>query len=200
MAAALGSLATSASGFTLHERASPSSTLLRALRRRSFSEARDLDDPDTILGAANEAGIGADAVDGWLTDDDVDAQLRNDMADTRDPLPEARSLSHRLSGRDGQSRYSTASAVFRHGDNRLVMPGFQPFAVYEVAMANVAPEVERRDPPGDVEQILEWATYPLATAEIAELRGIGIDDAREELERAGARFEAVAGDGYWSPR
>ena len=122
------------------------------------------------------------------------------MADTRDPLPEARSLSHRLSGRDGQSRYSTASAVFRHGDNRLVMPGFQPFAVYEVAMANVAPDVERRDPPADVEQILEWATYPLATAEIAELRGIGIEDAREELERAGARFEAVAGDGYWSPR
>jgi hypothetical protein len=35
---------------------------------------------------------------------------------------------------------------------------------------------------------------------IAELRGIGIDDAREELERAGARFEAVARDGYWSPR
>jgi hypothetical protein len=58
----------------------------------------------------------------------------------------------------------------------------------------------RRDSPGDVEQILEWAKYPLATAEIPELRGIGIEDAREELERAGARFEAVAGDGYWSPR
>ncbi len=80
------------------------------------------------------------------------------------------------------------------------MPGFQPFAVYEVAMANVAPEVKRRASPGDVEQILEWATYPLATAEIAELRGIGIEDAREELERAGARLQAVAGDGYWSPR
>jgi predicted DsbA family dithiol-disulfide isomerase len=186
-------------GARMHDR-DRADVLLRALRRRSFSEGQDLDDPDTIHGAGAEAGIEAEAIDDWLTDDEVDAQLRSDMADTRDPLPEARSLSHRLSGRDGQSRYSTASAVFRHGDNRLVMPGFQPFAVYEVAMANVAPEVERRDPPGDVEQILEWAKYPLATAEIAELRGIGMDDARGELERSGARFEAVAGDGYWSPR
>ena len=186
-------------GARMHDR-DRADVLLRALRRRSFSQGRDLDDSDTIHGAASEAGIAADTIDAWLADDDVDAQLRSDMADTRDPLPEARSLSHRLSGRDGQARYSTASAVFRHGDNRLVMPGFQPFAVYEVAMANVAPDVKRRDSPGDVEQILEWATYPLATAEIAELRGVGIEDAREELERAGARFEAVAGDGYWSPR
>jgi predicted DsbA family dithiol-disulfide isomerase len=186
-------------GARMHDR-DRADVLLRALRRRSFSEGQHLDEPDTIHGAGNEAGIAADAIDAWLTDDEVDAQLRRDMADTRDPLPEAHALSHRLSGRDGQSRYSTASAVFQHGDNRLVMPGFQPFAVYEVAMANVAPDVERRDPPGGVEQILEWATYPLATAEIAELRGIAIEDAREELERADARFEGVAGDGYWSPR
>ncbi len=186
-------------GARMHDR-DRADVLLRALRRRSFSEGQHLDEPDTIHGAGNEAGIAADAIDAWLTDDEVDAQLRRDMADTRDPLPEARALSHRLSARDGQSRYSTASAVFQHGDNRLVMPGFQPFAVYEVAMANVAPDVERRDPPGGVEQILEWATYPLATAEIAELRGIAIEDARGELERADARFEGVAGDGYWSPR
>ena len=186
-------------GARMHDR-DRADVLLRALRRRSFSEGQHLDEPDTIHGAGNEAGIAADAIDAWLTDDEVDAQLRRDMADTRDPLPEAHALSHRLSGRDGQSRYSTASAVFQHGDNRLVMPGFQPFAVYEVAMANVAPDVERRDAPGGVEQILEWATYPLATAEIAELRGIAIEDAREELERADARFEGVAGDGYWSPR
>ena len=34
----------------------------------------------------------ADAIDAWLTDEQVDAELRSDMADTRDPLPEARSL------------------------------------------------------------------------------------------------------------
>ena len=96
------------------------------------------------------------------------------------------------------ARYSTASAVFELGDRRIVMPGFQPFAVYEVAMANVAPDVERRPPPANVEELLSWAPYPLATAEVAELRGIGLDQARAELEEAGARLGAAAQDGYWS--
>jgi len=186
-------------GARMHDR-DHADVLLRALRRRFFSDGQGLDELETIRGAGAQAGISTDAIDAWLADDEVDAQLRSDMADTRDPLPEALSLSHRLSGANGRRRYSTASAVFRRGDDHFVMPGFQPFAVYEVAMANVAPDVERRDPPENVELILEWATYPLATAEIAELRGVGIEDAREELERAGATFEAVAGDGYWSPR
>jgi hypothetical protein len=45
---------------------------------------------------------------------------------------------------------------------------------------------------------LAWTQYPLATAEVAELAGVTIDDARTELERYGARFSPVAGDGYWS--
>jgi hypothetical protein len=72
--------------------------------------------------------------------------------------------------------------------------------VYEVAAANVAPELERRPPPQTVEEVLAWAAYPLATAEVAELRGIGLDQAREELQRAGAKLSPAAGDGYWSSR
>jgi predicted DsbA family dithiol-disulfide isomerase len=184
-------------GARMHDR-DRADALLRALRRRSFSEGAELDDVETIRGAAGDAGIDAAAVDAWLSDDAVDAQLRSDMADTRDPLPEARSLAHRLSKSNGNLRYSTASAVFERGSSRVVMPGFQPFAVYEVAMANVAPDVERRNAPADVDEILDWAPYALATAEVAELRGVGIDEARAELERSGARFEPVAGDGYWS--
>jgi hypothetical protein len=78
------------------------------------------------------------------------------------------------------------------------MPGFQPFAVYEVAVANVAPALERRPPPGAVEEVLSWAPYPLATAEVAELRGIGLDQARDELQKLGAELTPAAGDGYWS--
>ena len=65
-------------------------------------------------------------------------------------------------------------------------------------MASVAPEVERRDDPKDVAEALAWAPFPLATAEVAELRGTSIDDARADLEAAGARFERSAHDGYWS--
>ena len=137
-------------------------------------------------------------VESWFADGEVEAALRADMADTRDPLPEALALPHKLSRSDGGLRYSTSSAVFEHGDRRVVAAGFQPFAVYEVAMASVAPEIERRDTPETVEEILAWAPFALATAEIAELRGIGIDQARGELERAGASFTPSANDGYWA--
>jgi predicted DsbA family dithiol-disulfide isomerase len=174
--------------------------LLRALRRRAFSEGRPLDELETVHDAAREVGIPDEAVEAWLGDNDIAAALHEDMAATRAPLPEALALAHRLSKSNGGLRYSTASAVFEHGDRRVVMPGFQPFAVYEVAIANVAPELERRPPPRTVEEVLSWARYPLATAEVAELRGIGLDRARTELEESGAEFTAAAGDGYWSKR
>jgi len=172
--------------------------LLRSLRRRAFSEGQPLDQLDTIHGAGADAGIGSDTLDAWLADARVERALREDMAATRAPLPEALALAHRLSRSNGGLRYSTASAVFERGARRVVMPGFQPFAVYEVAVANVAPELERRPPPQTVDDVLSWAPYPLATAEVAELRGLGLDEARDELQRSGAKFVPAAGDGYWS--
>jgi predicted DsbA family dithiol-disulfide isomerase len=172
--------------------------LLRALRRRAFSEGQLLDELDTIHGAGRDAGVAPDTVDSWLADERVESALREDMAATRAPLPEALALAHRLSRANGGLRYSTGSAVFEAGDRRVVMAGFQPFAVYEVAIANVAPELERRPVPEAVEEILDWVPYPLATAEIAELRGVTNDEAWDELQQAGADLAAAAGDGYWS--
>jgi predicted DsbA family dithiol-disulfide isomerase len=172
--------------------------LLRVLRRRRFSDGQALDDGDTIRAAGRDADIASDALDAWLADENVRALVREDMVATRSPLPEALALAHRLSRSDGKQRYSTASAVFERGDRRVVMPGFQPFAVYEVAIANVAPDLERRPPPQTVEEILSWAPYPLATAEVSELRGVGLEDARTELQQSGARLTPAAGDGYWS--
>jgi predicted DsbA family dithiol-disulfide isomerase len=172
--------------------------LLRALRRRAHSDQQRLDDVATIHAAAGDAGLDRAEVDAWLADPAVEAALRADMADTRDPLPEALALAYKLSKSDGRLRYSTSSAVFEHDGRRVVSAGFQPFAVYEVAMASVAPDVERRDPPGSVADVLAWAPFPLATAEVAELRGIGRDQARGELEQAGATFTPSANDGYWA--
>jgi predicted DsbA family dithiol-disulfide isomerase len=172
--------------------------LLRALRRRSFSEGQPLDELETIHDAAREVGIDTDALDTWIAEDRVEKALREDMAATRDPAPEALALAHRLSRSGSGLRYSTASAVFESDGRRVVMPGFQPFAVYEVAVANVAPGLERKPAPDSVEEILSWAPYPLATAEVAELRGISLEQAREELEASGAKLAESAGDGYWS--
>jgi predicted DsbA family dithiol-disulfide isomerase len=172
--------------------------LLRNLRFRTFSLGQALDELETIHGAAADAGIAREPLDGWLADQEVEAAVRDDMAATRAPAPEALALAHRLSRSNGGFRYSTASAVFQRGGRRVVMPGFQPFAVYEVAVANVAPDLERRAPAEDVQEVLSWTPYPLATAEVAELRQISLEDARRELEDAGAVLSPVAGDGYWS--
>jgi predicted DsbA family dithiol-disulfide isomerase len=171
--------------------------LLRSLRRRAHSDQQPLDDPETIAGAARDAGLEPELVESWRADDEVEAALRADMAATRDPLPEALALPHRLSRSDRGLRYSTSSGVYEHERRRVVVAGFQPFAVYEVAMANVAPHVERRPAPETVEEVLAWAPFGLATAEVAELRGIELRTARHELERAGATFTPSANDGYW---
>jgi 2-hydroxychromene-2-carboxylate isomerase len=171
--------------------------LMRALRRRAFTDGQALDEPATLHGAAEDAGIDPGALDAWRADEAVEQRLRDDMAATRDPLPEALALTHKLSKSDGAWRYSTASAVFEHDGRLVVAPGFQPFAVHEVAMASVAPEIERRPAPESAAEVLAWAEFPLATAEVAELRGLSLAAARSELEASGARFEPAANDGYW---
>ena len=172
--------------------------LLRGLYRRAHSDQDPLDDLETIGIAAADAGLPAGSVEAWLADDEVETALRADMAASRDPLPEALALPHKLVKEEGGLRYASASAVFEHEDRRLVVSGFQPFAVYEVAVANVAPHIERRDAPEAVDEVLAWAPYALATAEVAELRGVDIENARGELNRTGARFTPSATDGYWA--
>jgi predicted DsbA family dithiol-disulfide isomerase len=184
-------------GARMHDPAR-ANALLRALRRRSFSEGESLDELATIHAAGTDVGMEPASLDAWLADGEVESALRDDMAATRAPAPEALALAHRLSKSGNGLRYSTGSAVFENDGRHIVMPGFQPFAVYEVAVANVAPELARRPAPQTVDEVLDWAPYPLATAEVAELRGIGIDEAREELNQAGAELAEAAGDGYWS--
>jgi predicted DsbA family dithiol-disulfide isomerase len=65
--------------------------LLRALRVRHFS-GELLDEPETIDGAARDAGIDPQELSGWLDDERVDHRLREDMALAREPLPAARVL------------------------------------------------------------------------------------------------------------
>ncbi len=172
--------------------------LLRALRAQAFSYGNLLDEPQTLHNAGAEVGIAAEAIDAWLTDPDVEAALQDDMAAARAPVAEALALGHRLSGPADARKYSTGSTIYEHAGRTVVAPGFQPFAVHEVAMANVAPNVERRPSPKTVDEVLAWAPYALATAEIAAIRDISIEAAREELEAAGAAFTPAASDGYWS--
>ncbi len=109
-------------------------------------------------------------------------------------------LDERLANWSGGRRYTCPSyEIVRRSDGvRIAVPGFQPFAAYDVVLANLVPGSERRDPPASVLEVLEWAGEPLATREVAVVCDIGHDEAREALGRV-ATERHVGFDGLWSP-
>jgi predicted DsbA family dithiol-disulfide isomerase len=173
--------------------------LLRALRVRHFS-AQLLDEPETIEGAARDAGIDPAELAQWERDEAVTNQLREDMALAREPLPAARVLDQKLANWSGGRRYTCPSyEIVRRSDGvRIAVPGFQPFAAYDVVTANLVPDMPRRDPPSGVREVLDWALVPIATKEVAAILDVELLEAREELVRAGAQEHAVGTDGFWT--
>jgi hypothetical protein len=174
--------------------------LLRSLRVRTFA-GELLDAPETIDGAARDAGIDPDALHSWMAGDDVARELEEDMTRAREPLPAARALDHKLANWSGGRRYTCPSyEVVRQSDGtRIAVPGFQPFAAYDVVLANLMPGLDRREDPESVEQVLAWADMPLASKEVAVVCDTDVFSAREALGRV-AQERPVGADGYWSLR
>jgi hypothetical protein len=172
--------------------------LLRALRLRHFA-GELLDEPETIEGAAADAGLDPVMIWAWIDDPDADAALRVDMAAAREPLVAAQVLEHKLAHWPGGLRYTCPSyEVIRLSDGkRIAIPGFQPFAAYDVVLANLVPEVERRPEPDTVAEVLAWAEEPLATVEVAAVAGLSFEGAREQLG-AVAVEDHLGFDGFWS--
>ena len=97
------------------------------------------------------------------------------------------------------TRYTCPSYEVRQESDgsSLAAPGFQPAASYEVAIANLAPALTRRPDPSDVTEVLQWAGEPLATAEVAAVCGIDLEEAREQLGRVATEHH-IGFDGLWS--
>jgi predicted DsbA family dithiol-disulfide isomerase len=172
--------------------------LLRRLRVRHFS-GELLDEPQTIAGAARDAGLDPAQLEVWMREEEVEAALREDMAAAREPIPAARVLDHKLANWSGGRRYTCPSyEIVRVSDGvRIAVPGFQPWAVYDVVTANLVPGLDRRDPPESVEEVLEWTGTPLATQEVAVVCDVGFEEARERLGRV-AEERHVGADGFWT--
>jgi predicted DsbA family dithiol-disulfide isomerase len=172
--------------------------LLRRLRVRTFA-GELLDEPETIANAARDAGIDPTDLQRWMAGADVEAALREDMAAAREPQPAAHVLDHKLANWSGGRRYTCPSyEIVRVSDGvRIAVPGFQPWAVYDVITANLVPAVDRRDPPQSVEDVLRWTGTPLATKEVAVVCDIDVDEARERLGRV-ADEQHVGFDGFWT--
>ena len=174
--------------------------VLRQLRVRNWS-GELLDAPHTLEEVAADAGIAAAEAAGWQQDAEVEAQLRADMAAAREPLPAARALDHKLANWSGGMRYTCPSYEIERTEDgvRIAIPGFQPFPVYDVVLANLAPGLERRPAPESATEVLAWSGIPMATAEVASVLDADYIDTREELARE-AHLTPVGADGFWSLR
>ncbi|ADB51893.1 DsbA family protein [Conexibacter woesei] len=179
--------------------------LLRRLRVHAMTiPTAQLDEPETIVAAASEAGIDPAVLERWLSDPAVDHALARDMAAARAPGPAAVALSGKLARvteDPSRWRYTAPSLVFTRPSDRVTIeaPGFQPALAYEVAVANLDPELPRRAEPESVDELLAWAPEPLATQEVAVVMGISREDARARLAATTGVVEQAAGsDAFWS--
>jgi predicted DsbA family dithiol-disulfide isomerase len=171
--------------------------LLRRLRVLNFT-GHLLDAPETVEMAAHQAGLDGE-LNGWVEDASVEEALRDDMARAREPMPAARVLDEKLANWSGGRRYTCPSyEIRRESDGTTIsIPGFQPFASYDVVLANLCPDLGRRAESAGIEEVLAWAEIPLATREVAEICGLEDRDAREQLSRV-AEQDPVGADGFWS--
>jgi predicted DsbA family dithiol-disulfide isomerase len=173
--------------------------LLRRLRIRGMA-GELIDEPGVIARCAREAGIEPMTLFRAAADDPaVEVALREDMAAARAPSAAALALDHKLApaGGLGAMRYTCPSYEIERvgggGWPRFDVPGFQPVEVYEAAIANLAPELERRPAPESVEEVLAWADEPLAAAEVAAICGLSLPETEAELAAV-----AFARSGWWS--
>jgi predicted DsbA family dithiol-disulfide isomerase len=172
--------------------------LLRRLRVRTFA-GELLDEQSTIDNAARDAGLDPADLAAWMARDDVQGALEEDMAAAREPIAAARVLDDKLANWSGGRRYTCPSyELIRKADGvRIAVPGFQPFAVYDVVLANLVPDLDRRDPAESAEEVLAWTGTPLATKEVAVVRDIPFEEAREELSRVAVE-QPLGYDGFWT--
>ena len=174
--------------------------LLRCLRVRHF-EGCLIDEPAVIADAAADSGLDMAELEDWMAEPQTETRMREDMAKAREPMDAARVLDEKLANWSGGRRYTCPSyEMTRKSDGvRIAVPGFQPFPVYDVLLANLVPGVPRREPASTVEEVLEWAGTPLATKEVAVVCDIEPEVAREALGHV-ADERHVGFDGFWTLR
>jgi hypothetical protein len=163
--------------------------LLRALRVHAMAGGSLDRGAVETLGAPVPAAVSA--MDDALTT----AALTADMAAARAVSPAGVALRRRLGG--GGSRYSTPSYRYEAAGREFELVGIHPVEAHEAVVANLAPDLARREDPASALEVLAWAGVPLATAEVAAAMARPVEGTRAELREI-ARFTPAGLDGYWA--
>ena len=183
---------------------------LRALQFLQFTTAERLDDDEALRRAlADVDGLDGDAIVGSLDAPDVLEAYERDRALARSAEGGATHAQGRGAQTDGPVRYTAPSVIFQApGGASLEVGGFQPLEAYDTALANLAPELDRRPEPEGAAEVLAAFPEGLTTAEVAWVRKtdlgaldvVGTRAALEELAAGGAaRRTPLGDDALWHP-
>lgn len=159
--------------------------VLRALQLANFTSPLLLDRDDQ-LGAALEGvpGVDAAAVVARLDAADVTEAYERDRAEARGAAGSPTELQGKTATTDGPVRYTAPSVVFSRDGRTLEAGGWQTIEAYDVVVANLAPDIDRREAPDGVAPLLDRFPEGLTTQEVAALLVRGNDAAdREAAER-----------------
>ena len=117
------------------------------------------------------AGTGHDAatIQGMLDSPEVTEAYERDRAEARTAGGTAAELQGKTAQTDGLVRYTAPSVLFDRGDIELNAGGFQPIEAYDVIVANLNPELDRRAVPDDAGELLDAFPLGLTTQEVALL-------------------------------
>src|SRR5260370_5053514 len=144
--------------------------VFRALQLANFTTPLLLDDDAMLAEALSQVeGIGGAGLVARIDEPDVDEAYQRDREETRSAAGSAAELQGKTRVTDGPVRFTAPSVVFERGDQRLVAGGFQPVEAYDVLVANLDPNLDRRPPPETPAPLLEYFPDGLTTEEVAAL-------------------------------
>jgi hypothetical protein len=167
--------------------------VFRALQLANFNTPLLFDADDQMRDAlATVLAVDADRIVSLIDDPEVMAEYERDKALTRTAAGSPTELQGKAGRSDGVARYSAPSLVFERPDGqRLEAGGFQPVEAYDVVIVNLDPTLERRPPPEDPADLMEYFASGLTTQEVAALLTRG-NDRPDRLAAETALLELVA--------
>ena len=182
--------------------------VFRALQLANFNTPLLFDDDELLREALSAVpGVDADQIVALIDAPEVIAAYEQDKAQTRTAAGSPTEFQGKAGNSDGAVRYTAPSLVLETSDGRrLEAGGFQPVEAYDVLIANLDPTLERKAPPEDPSELLQYFDFGLTTQEVAALMTRGNDRPdRSAAEGAllalvyegRAERQALGGDALW---
>ena len=148
----------------------------RALQFAFFTTTLLLDEDESIATAlAGVEGIDIEAAIAAIDTPAVEEAYQRDRAEARSAAGSPTQLQDKHATSDGPVRYTAPSLVFEHGGRRLEAGGWQTIEAYDVVVANLIPDGERRGVPDGPLELIHAFPGGLTTQEVAQLLTRGND-------------------------